>query len=165
MLSKSSYSFHRLINSKQTCCTSLLQVSTQRGIEALCFLAFCTARCHKLHVRCWIITQTHIFMPIPLLSAANLSAGKKGKGKHLVSFVTSEADRSKKRQGWRWGFVSLWPIKGNCSVLSTGDSLHRHRLFWQGLFICFFDRQRAPCSAWGHRLTCTASKSRQACGL
>lgn len=29
-------------------------------------------------------------MPIPLLSAANLSAGKKEKGKHLVSFVSSE---------------------------------------------------------------------------
>lgn len=29
-------------------------------------------------------------MPIPLLSTANLSAGKKEKGKHLVSFVTSK---------------------------------------------------------------------------
>ena len=29
-------------------------------------------------------------MPIPLLGAANLSAGKKEKGKHLVSFVTSK---------------------------------------------------------------------------
>lgn len=29
-------------------------------------------------------------MPVPLLSTANLSAGKKEKGKHLVSFVTSK---------------------------------------------------------------------------
>lgn len=29
-------------------------------------------------------------MPIPLLRATNLSAGKKGNGKHLVPFVTSK---------------------------------------------------------------------------
>lgn len=29
-------------------------------------------------------------MPVPLLSTANLTAGKKEKGKHLVSFVTSK---------------------------------------------------------------------------
>lgn len=87
---KSSYSLHRLINSKQTWCTFLLQVSTQGGIKALCSFSFSEAPCHKFCVHCWIITQIHIFMPIPLLSVANLSAGKKEKGKHLVSFVTSE---------------------------------------------------------------------------
>lgn len=59
------------------------------GIKALYSFSFCRAPC-QLCVRCWIITQIHIFMPIPLLSAANLSAGKKEKGKHLVSFVTSK---------------------------------------------------------------------------
>lgn len=52
--------------------------------------SFCAAPCHELRVRCRIITQIHIFMPIPLLSATNLSAGKKEKGKHRVSFVTSQ---------------------------------------------------------------------------
>lgn len=45
-------------------------------------------------------------MPIPLLSAANLSAGKKEKGKHLVSFVTSKQIGVEK--GWAGdGGVSL----------------------------------------------------------
>lgn len=84
--------FHGLIHGKPTWCTFLLQVLTQGGIKSIVFLSFCicTAPCHELRVRCWIITQIHIFMPIPMLSAANLSAGKKEKGKHLVVFVTSK---------------------------------------------------------------------------
>lgn len=58
--------------------------------KALYSSPFCEAPCHKFCMRCWIITQIHIFMPVPLLSTANLSAGKKEKGKHLVSFVTSK---------------------------------------------------------------------------
>lgn len=61
----------------------------------------------SLRVRCWIITQIHIFMPIPLLSAANLSAGKKEKGKHLVFLCYQRADRSRKKAGAGDGCVSL----------------------------------------------------------
>lgn len=101
-------------------------------------------------------------MPIPLLSAANLSAGKKEKGKHLVFLCYQQADRSRKRQGWRWVCVSLCPIKGYCSVLSTADSLYCHIPLWQALFICFRSAGGPYALPWGHRSTCTTSKSRKA---
>lgn len=104
------------------------------GEKALYSSSFCKAPCHELCVCCRIITEIHIFMPIPLLSAANLSAGEKRE--RILFPLLPEADRSRKRQAWRWVCVSLWPIKGYCSVLSTGDSLYCHRPLWQALFIC-----------------------------
>lgn len=43
--------------------------------------SFREAPCHKFCMRCRIITQIHIFMPVPLLSTANLSAGEERKGR------------------------------------------------------------------------------------
>lgn len=84
------------------------------------------------------------------------------KEKHLVSFVSSKLIGVEKGRAWRWVCVSLWPIKGFCFVLSTGDSLYCHRLLWQAWFILFSISCGGP---WGHRLTCTPSKARQACWL
>ena len=145
---KSSCSLQRLINSKQTWCTFLLQVSTQGGIKALCSFSFSEAPCHKFCVRCWIITQIHIFMPISLLSAANLSAGKKEKGKHLVSFVTSEQIGVEKGRAGD-GCVSLCGLL-RAIVLSYLLETARTVAACSGrpcLFV--FDLPRAPRSALG----------------
>lgn len=90
-------------------------------------------------VCCRIITKIHMFMPMLLLSIVNLSAGKKG-GNIFCFLCYQKADTSKKKRkkgrAKRWVCVSLWPIKGFCSVLSSGDSFYSCRLLWQTLFIC-----------------------------
>lgn len=76
-------------NSKQTPCTFLLQVFAHGGVrkrrggdkKALYSSSFREAPCHKFCMRRRIITQIHIFMPAPLLSTANLSAGEERKGR------------------------------------------------------------------------------------
>ena len=122
--------FHGLINGKPTC-TFLLQVLTQGGIKSIVFLSFCTAPCHEC-----VAELSHKYTFSYPCSAPLISLQER-KGKASCCLCYQQADRSRKRQGWRWVCVSLWPIKGNCSVLSAGDRLPCHRLLWQALFICF----------------------------
>lgn len=87
-------------------------------------------------------------MPIPLLSTANLSAGKKEKGKHLVSFVTSKqigvetgrvGDGCVSLCGLLRAIVLSYLLETDCTVTAC---FGRPCLF-------VFDLLGAPCSALG----------------
>lgn len=87
-------------------------------------------------------------MPVPLLSTANLSAGKKEKGKHLVSFVTSKqigvetgrvGDGCVSLCGLLRAIVLSYLLETACTVTAC---FGRPCLF-------VFDLLGAPCSALG----------------